>query len=231
MTIKRLVLGVAFLLTPICTALAAPYVVAEARGISIAVGSILDSTKPIELKQGQHLVLISSSGETIKLSGPYHKAPVDERGVELASAFSGLLTERNARTSEIGTTRGVSPRPDLPQPWLIDASGPGTACLKQGGTPVLWRPDAKEAAEVVVTPADRSWKATAKWPAGANDLQLKPDMGVRGDASYFIILNGSEVAVRIANVPDVLSTDKMRAAWMLQKGCVRQAEALLRSIQ
>jgi len=220
-----------FLLAPVSTAFAAPYVVAEARGIAIAVGSVIDSSKTVDLKQGQHLVLISSGGQTVKLDGPYHRSPAAEHGVELAAAFSGLLTERNARTSEIGTTRGVSPKPDLPKPWLIDASGPGTSCLVQNGTPVLWRPDAKQPVDVVITPTDRSWKAETKWAAGENDLKLKADMGVHGDASYFIALNGSESAVSVASVPAVLDTDKMRAAWMIQKGCDRQAQALLRAIR
>jgi hypothetical protein len=231
MIMKRLLLGIVFSVAAVSAASAATYVVAEARGIAIAVGSIVDSSKTLDLKQGQHLVLISSSGETVKLDGPYHRAPAAEHGVELATAFSGLLTERKARTSEIGTTRGTSPKPDLPKPWLIDASGPGTACLRQDGTPVLWRPDDKQAVDVVITPTDRSWKAEAKWAAGESDLKLKPDMGVHGDASYFIAINGSESAVSIASVPAVLNSDKMRAAWMIQKGCDRQAEALLRTIQ
>src|SRR5215475_5285187 len=95
--INRLVLGVVFLLAPVSTAFAASYVVAEARGIAIPVGSIVDSSKTLDLKQGQHLVLISSSGQTVKLDGPYHRAPAAEHGVELAAAFSGLLTEQKAR--------------------------------------------------------------------------------------------------------------------------------------
>jgi hypothetical protein len=93
--------------------------------------------------------------------------------------------------------------------------------------PVLWRPVATEAADVVITPADRSWKAETHWAKGANDLKLKDDLGVHGDASYFISVNGSESAIAIVSVPAVLTTDQMRAAWLIQKGCDRQAQALL----
>jgi hypothetical protein len=239
MTIRRFVgqsvLCVAFVSAPLFAAMSAAsaeqYVVAEARGIAMAVGSVIDSSRTLDLKQGQHLVLISSSGQTIKLDGPYRRAPAAEKGVQLAAAFSGLVTERNARTSEIGTTRGAAPRPPLPSPWLIDATGPGNACLPQNAVPVLWRPAATQGVDVVITPADRSWKAETKWPAGDTELKLKDGLGVHGDASYFIALNGSESAIAIASVPDTLSTDKMKAAWLIQKGCGRQAEALLQTIK
>ena len=85
------------------------------------------------------------------------------------------------------------------------------------------------ATDVVIMPADRSWKAQTTWPRGDTELVVKPDMGVHGDASYFISVNGNESAVAISTVPASLSTDQMRAAWMLQKGCAPQAEALLRA--
>ena len=231
MKLHRTILGVLFVLIPLAGASAAQYVVAEARGIAISAGTVIDSSKTIDLKQGQHLVLISETGQTIKLDGPYHKAPAAEHGVQLAAAFGGLVTERGARTSEIGTTRGAAPRPPLPQAWLIDASAAGNACLMQNHSPVLWRPVATEAADVVISPTDRSWKAETHWPKGANDLKLKDDLGIHGDASYFIAVNGSESAIAIASVPAGLTNDKMRAAWLIQKGCDRQAQALLRSPQ
>ncbi len=229
MTMRRVILAVLFCLVPLAAASAAQYVVAEARGVAIPVGSVVDPTKPLVLKQGQHLTLISDSGQTIKLDGPYQKAPSAEQGVQLVAALGGLVTERNARTSEIGTTRSAGPRPPLPEPWVIDASSGGSACLIQGQAPVLWRPVAKTTADVVIMPADRSWRAQTSWPSGVDNLRLASNLGVHGDASYFIALDGSESAIAITTVPAVLTTDQMRAAWMIQKGCDRQAEALLRA--
>jgi len=227
MTMRRILLGFLFLLMPLTGANAAQYVVVEARGVAIAVGSIVDPTKPLVLKQGQHVTLVSDSGQTIKLDGPYEKAPVAQQGVQLAAAFTGLVTERNARMGEIGTTRGATPKAPLPNPWLIDATSSGSACLLQGQAPVLWRPAAASPVDVIITPSDRSWRAQTKWSPGADRLKLASDLGVHGDASYFISLNGSESAITISSVPTVLSTDQMRAAWMIQKGCDRQAQALL----
>jgi hypothetical protein len=211
------------------SAQAAQFVVVEARRVGIAVGSVLDPTQPLILKQGQHLTLISDSGETIKIDGPYQKAPASEQGVKLAAAFAGLATAQGARMGEIGTTRGAAaPKPPLPEPWVIDATSVGSVCLLQGQAPVLWRPVAKTAARLTIMPTDRSWKAQTTWPDGAAKLRLSPRLGVHGEASYFVAVNGTESPIMITTVPAILASDAMRAAWMVQKGCERQAEALLR---
>jgi len=229
MTTRKFLLAAAFALTLVpVTADAAQFIVVEARGIAMKVGSIIDPTKPLILKQGQHLTLISESGQTIKIDGPYEKAPVAEQGVQLAAAFGALATNNGGRLGEIGTTRGAAKVP-LPSPWLIDTTRSGSVCIEQGQAPVLWRPTADTAAAVIVMPSDRSWKAQADWPKGDNTLQVKSDMGMHGDASYFIVLNGNESAVTINTIPASLSNDRMRAAWMVQKGCSAQAEALMRS--
>jgi hypothetical protein len=207
---------------------AAQYVVVEARGVALKVGAIIDPTKPLVLQQGQHLTLVSDSGQTIKLDGPYSKAPVAEKGVQLAAAIGALATNSNGRLGEIGTTRGVGTA-TLPSPWVMDATRSGNVCLQQGQAPVLWRPAAAQAADLVIMPVDRSWRAQAAWPQGDDRLAVKDDMGVHGGASYFVVLNGNESAVTVNTIPAALSTDQMRAAWMIQKGCTAQAEALIRS--
>jgi hypothetical protein len=207
---------------------AAQFVVVEARGVNLKVGSIVDPTKPLVLKQGQHLTLISDSGQTIKLDGPYQKAPIASQGVQLAAAFTALASNGNGRLGEIGTTRAAG-KVDLPKPWLLDAVHPGSECLLEGHQPVLWRPASDKSADVVIMPADRSWKAETDWPHGDTELAVKPDMGMHGNASYFVSVNGNETAISISTVPASLANDQMRAAWMLQKGCVSQAGALLRA--
>jgi hypothetical protein len=207
---------------------AAQYVVVESRGSSLKVGAIVDPTKPLVLLQGQHVTLVSDSGQTIKLDGPYQKAPAAEQGVQLAAAIGALATNSNGRLGEIGTTRGAGVA-NLPAPWLMDATRSGNVCLRQDQTPVLWRPAAAQAADLVIMPSDRSWKAQANWPQGDDRLIVKSDMGLHGGASYFVVLNGNESAVTVNTIPAALSTDQMRAAWMVQKGCTAQAQALIRS--
>lgn len=207
---------------------AAQYVVVESRGVAMKPGTVLDPAKPLTLKQGQHVTLISDTGVTLKLDGPFDRAPSVEsgKGVDLASTLKGLVTERQARLSEVGTTRGKQ-GVTLPDPWLLDSSRGGNACLLEGQAPVFWRPDDSGAIKFAVMPADRSWKAEATWPAGVDRLAVSTPI-VHGDAAYFISYNGTEAAMTIDTIPASLPNDDMRAAWMAEKGCEAQAEALLR---
>src|SRR5712671_958098 len=211
---------------------AADLVVIEARRIALRPGQIIDSTRPLVLKEGQHVTLISPTGATIKLDGPYEKAPdADQsRAVPVANALALLVTQRQARVGEVGTTRGNAPSV-LPDPWLLDASRAGTVCLREGSEAMLWRPDAARDAELTVAPADRSWKAETHWPAGADRIVVQAPVLIHGGATYLVTLNGAQLAVRVENVPRILSNDSMRAAWLAGKGCEAQAEALLRNRQ
>ncbi len=214
------------------TAKAANLVVIEARSIALRPGQIVDSTKALVLKEGQHVTLISPTGATIKLDGPYEKAPdADQsRAVPVANALALLVTQRQARVGEVGTTRGSAPN-TLPDPWLLDASRAGTVCLRQGSEAMLWRPDSARDAELTVAPADRSWKAETHWPAGADRIMVQAPALIHGGVTYLVTLNGAQSAVRVENVPPILSNDPMRAAWLAGKGCEAQAEALLRNRQ
>jgi hypothetical protein len=206
---------------------AAQFVVLEARGISLARGTMLDSSKPLVLKQGQHVTLISDSGVTLKLDGPYNKPPsaVGGKGVDLSTALKGLVTEREARLTEVGTTRGTAAVAKLPSPWLLDASRGGNRCLLEGQAPVFWRPTSDRAISFAIMPADRSWKVETSWPAGVDRMALNLPY-IKGDQSYLLAYGASENAVTIDILPSALQNDKMRAAWMAAKGCEAQAEAL-----
>ena len=47
-------------------------------------------------------------------------------------------------------------------------------------------------------------------------------------AAYVVSYAGSEYALAVSTVPASLANDSMRVAWMVQKGCEAQAEALAR---
>ena len=93
---------------------------------------------------------------------------------------------------------------------------------------MFWRPDAKTAAAIVVMPVDRSWKSQAPWPAGLDRMHVTTDVPVHGGAAYVVNYAGADYALAVNTVPASLANDSMRAAWMVQKGCEAQAEALLR---
>jgi hypothetical protein len=209
---------------------AADLIVLEARGVALRPGQSVDSTQILLLKQGQHVTLISPSGTTLKLDGPYEKPPgADQgRGMPVASALSLLVTQRQARTGEVGTTRGNAPN-TLPEPWLLDASRAGTVCLRDNSDAVLWRPDSRRDTELTVAPADRSWKTNAHWPAGTDRIMVAAPAMIHGGTTYLVTLDGAQTAMKVESVPANLPNDQVRAAWLAGKDCEAQAQALLRN--
>jgi hypothetical protein len=205
-------------------------VVLESRGANLRPGQIVDSERSLVLKQGQHVTLISPTGVTLKFDGPYEKAPASDRGrgVPVANALALLVTQRQARIGEVGTTRGTAPTA-LPDPWVLDASRSGTVCQRDGKDAVLWRPDPARAAELTVAPADRSWKTQARWPTGADRITIAAPATIHGGATYLVTLNGAESAMKVEGVPASLPNDAVRAAWLAGKDCEAQARALLQN--
>jgi len=218
----------AALLLGTATASAENLIVVEARGIGLKPGSTVDSTKALTLKQGQHVTLISDAGATLSIDGPYDQPPsAGGGGKSLGATIAALGTEHNARTGEAGVTRGAGPN-TLPEPWLFDVTRSGNVCLEENTQPVFWRPDAKTAASLTVMPVDRSWKSQAAWPMGLERLRVTTDVPVHGGSAYVVNYAGSDYALSVNTIPASLANDQMRAAWMVQKGCEAQAEALLR---
>ncbi len=203
-------------------------VVVESRGIALKPGATVDSGKPLLLKLGQHATLISESGATLVLDGPYDKLPtLEKQAMSLATKLAALTTANEVRTG--GTTRGISKAARLPAPWVLDATHPGVACMVEGTTPVFWRPDAGSTQNLVVMPDDRSWRVTTQWRSGVAQLPVTTHVPMHGGATYFIALNGNESAISVTAVPAALINDSMRIAWMADKGCEAQAEALARN--
>ena len=213
------------------SASAAVLVVAEARGIALRPGSVLDSTKPLTLKQGQHVTLISETGATLKLDGPYDQLPAAGQtggGVGLNQTLNALITQRQARAGEFGVTRGTV-LADLPDPWVLDATHSGNVCVMEKGTPIFWRPDSKAVASLAVAPVDRSWNAKAQWPVGQDRITVTTDVPMRAGETYIVNFNGNESAVTMVQVPATLTNTEMRAGWMANRRCEQQAQALLKT--
>jgi len=213
------------------SASAAVLVVAEARGIALKPGATLDSAKPLTLKQGQHVTLISETGSTLKLDGPYDRPPAaggGGGGVGLNQTLAALVTQRTARAGEFGVTRGTV-LADLPDPWVLDATHSGNVCVLEKGTPTFWRPDSKAMASLAVAPVDHSWNAKAQWPVGQDRIAVTTDVPMRAGETYVVTFNGTESAVTLVQVPGTLTNTEMRAGWMANRRCEQQAQALLKT--
>lgn len=208
---------------------AAELIVVELHGIRLTPGQPVDGSKPLSLLDGQQVTLLSSSGQIVKLEGP-SEAPPDSQvkggSGDVSGAVTALLTERRARTSEVGVVRGENDV-KLPNPWVVDVTHPGTSCVEAGKPVVLWRSEDLSETQVSIAPADRSWSVAGHWPAAADQLSMPASLPLRDQKSYVINVGGKLAPVTMRIIPASVTNDAMRAGWMSEVGCDNQASALL----
>ena len=210
-------------------AAASELIVVEAHGIRLTPGQSVDGAVPLTLQDGQQVTLLASSGQIVTLEGPSEAVPdsqVKGGSTDMSSAVTALLTERHARTSEVGVVRGEADV-KLPEPWVVDVTHPGTSCIVTGRPVVLWRTDDLAQTPVSIAPADRSWSVSGMWPASADRLQMPANLPLRDQTSYIINVGGKPAPVTLRLIPGSVENDVMRASWMAQVGCDNQANALI----
>ena len=211
-------------------ALAGQLVVLETRGTSLKQGDAVDDAKPLALKDGELLTLVADDGSVLTLRGPYDKAPSAVAGGDGAVLALDALTTRTTQRNVAGVVRDATIEVHLPSPWLVDVSHPGAACIKTSERPVFWRADSSSGT-LTIMPEDRSWSAEAPWPNGASTLPAPDYFPVRDGRTYLASFGGSSVAVNINILPEALANARMQAAWMIEKGCIAQAEALIKTVR
>lgn len=210
-----------------------PLVIVEARGGDLKPGGKIDSAARVSLKPGDKLVVIGPDGKISTVRGTYAGAPVQGGGsVQNARvALSALISTRNDRANTVGAVRSGSSAAPLPDPWLIDISRPGERCTREGERPVWWRPSAEGEAKFAVYPIDRSWRADFVWKDGDDRMRSPPLMRLEGVRMLIIKTGDQERPVRLNIIPKDIDDPVVLTAWMLEKACVQQADALLREIE
>ena len=214
----------------VVTCRAAKLVVLEARGGSFKQGMSVDSNATITLKEGERLTVIGSDGKSVALKGPISGQPLINTGsavVDTRQALAALVATRDARTSSIGAIRAGTAASPLPAPWLVDVSRSGVRCVLEGELPVWWRPEAAEVGRFTLLPLDRSWSVQFEWHAGQQQQAMTPLVGFEGNRTYLIRNGERDHAIEIVLIPKVLENNFVLSSWMLEKGCVQQADALI----
>jgi len=223
------IVAVAGILAGAAPTFAGQLVVLEARGTALKQGDSVDDSKALTLKEGEEVTLVADDGSVVTLHGPYDKAPT-AGGSDAAVLALDALTTRTAQRNVAGVVRDATIEVHLPNPWLVDVSHPGAACLKNGERPVFWRASS-EGGTLTIMPSDRSWSAEAPWPRGATTLQAPDYFPIHDGRTYLASFGGNEVAVTVNVLPPALGNARMQAAWMLEKGCVAQAQALIKTVR
>jgi len=207
-------------------------VVVEARGINLEVGSRLDEARQVKLPAGGKLVVVRTDGVVISLRGPHDgqlrsQAPPRQGA---GRALASLVASRNDRANRVGAVRSGSNAAPLPSPWMIDVTRPGERCLVEGAPIVWWREDSATNETFSLAPIDRSWTARFRFAAGESTHAVAELSDIEGTKAFFIEDNEREYSIRVHLIPQTVSEPAVLAGWMIEKGCIQQADSLLASL-
>jgi hypothetical protein len=227
--IRALILSTLLLPLP---AIAVNLVVLEARGVALKPGQNIPHDVPLALKEGERLTVIAPDGKSLTLRGPFSGPPMPGGAAttDPRRALAALMATRDARASSVGVVRAANDAASLPEPWLIDMSRPGTRCLQEDALPIWWRPEAGVTQAFTVFPIDRSWRADFQWQSGQDRQPVPPLSRFAGQNTFIIGFDQQEYAISITFVPKGMDNAFVLTSWMLEKGCVQQADALIRAI-
>ena len=227
------IVGILSLVVPAAASAVELVVVVEARGGPYKIGQKVDGNLPITLTAGQKLTLIAQNGATVRLRGPFEGAPAPDSAIEggdVATALLNLGRQTDSTATSLGVVRAGTEERIAPDPRAMDITRPGHRCLLGESAAVLWWPDrSTDNAKLEISPADRSWSARARWPSNSDRMALPANLPLRDGQTYLFEINKVSSAVVVHLVPADLSTESVRAAWMLEKGCYGQAVALART--
>ncbi len=212
-------------------------VVVSAGTSKLQLGQIVKSDAPLDIPAGSTVTLVSESGKTVTLKGP-HTGPagVSSKGrgdARLISSLSSLLSASGKETSSLGSMRAAGPPARPANPWVIDTGQSGDKCASATGPITLWRGKSKKSTIVSLRNLDDKSKTKTDWPAGASTLILPSDVTIVDGAHYLLRFKGTRIVrkLKVHLVPGDLPSTPHKVAWMVEKGCKKQAMLLLTSIR
>ncbi|HTH98352.1 MAG TPA: hypothetical protein VL574_13115 [Stellaceae bacterium] len=220
-------------------------IVVSATNAKFQPGDKVPATQSLTLAAGQSVTLIAADGSVTTLNGPFTGAPTAAATAKTASVtdmLSPLLKKAATEQATPGVIRGtgdqataaalasgnVATGPDT-DPWVIDSSHGGDVCIHQAVEYDMWRPNASQPATLTLAPVGgKADQATSLQFKGGTSRVGVPDSVIFKDGGQYKITgpNGSET-ITVHTIPETVpATNKITAAWFLQKHCQVQAEAL-----
>ncbi len=221
-------------------------VAAEPRYVVIAVsgpvsdikeGQTIDAGASITLPPTASVRLLSATGQTVSLDGPFSgrvaaPSPATAAGDgQVIARLAKFLSERRIATNALGATRSgvIAPQAREPaDPWQIVVDESGVQCGRPSHVQ-LWRKHASAEVKVRISSAGADPVRTA-WPRGQNALPLPAQFAV--DQSTFQVGTGDRAAtISLRLAPANLSNPAEIADWMVRVGCQRQASRFLETLR
>ncbi len=195
----------------------------------VTAGATVNGERVVELAAGQRIAVVTGTGRSITRTGPYSGPLAADSGPadrSLLNALASLVSVDKGGRTTLGAIR-AAPKGSPRDPWAIDIARAGDQCVLDGAAPMLWRANAAFQETLVI--AGSAGEATLDWPAKAAMVAWPAALALADRESYLVRYGSAAEPKRLVLhlVPPALPTDAHKAAWMAERGCTRQARAVL----
>lgn len=187
-----------------------------------AAGQRLPDNHQFVLRPGDSIAILAGGGtRTFRGPGTF-SATGPARAAGLASA-----SQRRTTGAVRGTATAAIARPT--DPWAIDTSQSGRACVAANGRPMLWRPVPDRAADLIVTPQSGAAQ-TVRFAAGQRAAAWPAGIALVDGASYQLNWpsNAAPSRITVRTLPAPAAGDVAGAATaLLSRQCRSQLDVLI----
>lgn len=152
--------------------------------------------------------------------------------ISAAAAYEGAdvsVSDPNANLGHTGSDRESALAPDDPFDVIL-RSPDDHHCVPTGMPVVLWRPSSHTSGSLTLRLKEKVLEAEVFWPAGAARMSWPADLAVAEDQPYRVAFRDEEWTLVLHFIPVDLPNQVHRIAWMAEKGCTKQALALLNKL-
>ncbi|MCK6453182.1 MAG: DUF4384 domain-containing protein [Alphaproteobacteria bacterium] len=214
---------------------AAAFVVISSTADGLKKGDRVGSGQQIAVPPGTRVVLMDGQGKVINVRGPFNGAPGGTEASGLIGRLSDALSTQQEAPRRVGAFRGVAPGLGLSgsssaaNPWTIDVAAAGDWCVATDQAISLTGGEMGGTFTVEMLPSGP--KTEVSWPKGQATLQWPSGVPTKNDATYQFRIGDKTTAVKLHLMDRKGATQGQTALWMAERGCQRQAAAMIDSLE
>lgn len=195
-------------------------------------GDKIDTSSAIVLPENARLTILSKSGEMQVLVGP-HSAKVEQSTSGEVAAFdqwdavTSIFGQSDKRTETFGASRNLDGDiPPTPGVWDVSIDSSGPRCSTSGSL-VFWRRNSDKTERVSVRTADTKLNDVV-WEKGLEGLDVT-SLIAPANGRMIVGIGAQLRELELHVFPGPVKTIKQGVllGWLLEKGCNRQARALI----
>jgi hypothetical protein len=82
-----------------------------------------------------------------------------------------------------------------------------------------------------IIPADRSYQVDTLWPAKEMNFKSDKIQFLNAQQYLTVTIEDEDFNIQISEIPKEIPEGLLLTGWMIEKGCVQQADALIKQLQ